>query len=360
MTVDRSANVLLFGDGGWFAGVDFRGRQRRPVHGDGGVLAVETDKGTNAERHHREQAPGRRATSIPPEILDLYTDVPDRRDRARRPRRCSSEILADVPSDEPVRPRGHDAGLSCASDALRVRHGPHGRRLRARARSSASPGSSTATASTSPRRWRSCSATRSRTTRSRRGSSRASCPGEVSGTTVHRPDPRRATRGSRSTSRATAGSRSTRRATSGCRRRSRSGRPVPSPSHGASPSSGFEPPDPARARSREPGDPARRDDRRRRPGRRPRAAHGVRDRSSAVGVLALAFAAWLRGPRGEVEPGRGVAVAGAGRLSGSGSGRDPPRRSTSTRSALGELVPGRRTRHRHGRRPPRSRPRTPA
>ena len=53
----------------------------------------------------------------------------------------------------------------------------------------------------------------------------------------------------------------------------------------------------------------------------------------------VAFAAWLRGPRGDVAPGRGMAVDGARPPRASGSGRGPPRPSTSTRRSLGDLVP---------------------
>lgn len=76
LTVDRGANVLLFGEGGWFAGVSLPGDSGATYTADAAVPLIETDKGVTAEGITEE---GLRAagTTYPRAVSDLYTDVPD-------------------------------------------------------------------------------------------------------------------------------------------------------------------------------------------------------------------------------------------------------------------------------------------
>ena len=179
------------------------GRTRSTAAGRSSSTTRRNGSAATCSRRRRRSTRRRSRTSTP--------HVPDRRDRPGRAG-AAGHASRRRPTRRPVRPRqGDRCRRTCAdetdftydTDVTRpaVRQPSAGRVLR--------PRPSAATASTTPRRWRSCCAPRTRTTRSRPGSSRASCPASASATS-RRSRTAAPTPGSRSTSRATAGSRSTR------------------------------------------------------------------------------------------------------------------------------------------------------
>ena len=243
-----------------------------------------------------------------------------RRGRATRPRsrRCTrrsrtarsapthrqllDKILADVRDDQPVPARRVHAELLPDDARLPVRQRPHGSpELRCRASSSASRGSRPGSACTTRRRWRSCCGRRSRPTRSRPGSSRGSCPPSPIGgvETIDGPGRARLGRGVLPGLRLDP--------VRSDRRRRRPCRPSSARAQGAAPQRGAVGLDrPGRPRpDASPGrDAAGRDVR----GDGPAAVSASARCSSLLAVLlavvvgTLAFAAWLRGPRGDVTP----------------------------------------------------------